>query len=194
MSGTARTTSTWRLATLGGVAGLAWAASLRSYMWQIGTDHEVTWTGTILTILASGGVAGAVLGWAEARRRAGRAARLRWFALAPFAFTVAAFARPGQLAALLDSGLGSGAIAVPAFAVLGGFALGSAGPRWGRIVAGILAAAGIGVIVSTVPTVGGDALALSTPRGLWAAILVGSLMLLAVCAASIPFRATSDVR
>ncbi|WP_062465158.1 hypothetical protein [Demequina soli] len=188
MNGYSGAASTWRLATVGTIAGVAWAASLRSYMWQIGTDHDVTWAGTFYAILASGGTAGALLGWAEARRRAGRTARLRWFALAPFTFAVFTMSLPGQLAALFQNGLGGGAIGVPMLAVLGGFALGTTGPRWARIVSGVLAVAFTAGIVATVPTVGGYLLALNTPRGLWTAILVGTLMILAALASSIPFR------
>lgn len=173
---------------LGAIAGLAWAAALRSYMWQIATTNEVTWLGTFIAILLPGAVAGALLGWAEARRRAGAFTRLRWFALAPFTFAVATFSLPGQITALFTNGLGGGAIGVPAIVVIGGFALGTVGPKWLRIVAGAIASAGIAGIVSTVPIVGGDQLALDTPRGLWAAILVATLMIVGAVAATIPFR------
>ena len=179
---------------LGVVAGLAWAAALRAYMWQIGTDHEVTWAGTFFGILLAGAVAGGLLGWADARRRDGTMRGHRWFALAPFAFALTTLSLPGQLQALISTGLGGGALGVPVIAVLGGFALGHVGAKWLRAVAAALALAGIAGLISTVPIVGGDALSLSTPRGLWVGILIGALMVLASAAASVPFAAPVDPR
>lgn len=188
LTGNASGPSPWSLAAIGAIAGLAWAAALRSYMWQIATDNEVTWLGTFIAILLPGSVAGALLGWAEARRRAGAVRRLRWFALAPFAFAVATFSLPGQLTALFTTGLGGGALGLPALVVLGGFALGKVGHPGVRIASGAVAVAGMAGIVSTVPIVGGEHLALGTPRGLWAAILVATLMIVGAIAATIPFR------
>lgn len=179
-------------AVWGAIAGVAWAAALRSYMWQIGSDHVVTWLGTFAAILLPGGVAGALLGWAEARRRAGASRGLRWFALAPFAFTVAALSLPGQLVALVTAGLGGGAVGVPVFVVLGGFAIGKVGPLALRVVAGVLSVAGIAGVVATVPLIGGFRLALTTPNGLWVALLVGSLLVVGAGASAIPFRRVEE--
>ncbi|MGB4777363.1 hypothetical protein, partial [Microbacterium sp.] len=166
---------------------VAWAAALRAYMWHISEVPHVDWAGTFVGILLPGAVCGALLGVAEARRRAGRRRGLRWFALAPMAFAVAALSFPGALWTFLTTGLGGGAVGVALLAIGGGFALGRTGPLWARIIVGILALLLLVGIVATVPTLGGDALALTEPRGAWVAVLVASLLALLALAGSIPF-------
>lgn len=177
----------WRLGALGALAGVAWAAALRAYMWHISEVPHVDWAGTFVGILLPGAVCGALLGVAEARRRAWRMRGLRWFALAPMAFAVAALSFPGALWTFLTTGLGGGAVGVALLAIGGGFALGRTGPLWVRIVVGILALLLLVGIVATVPALGGDALALTEPRGAWVAVLVASLLALLALACSIPF-------
>ncbi len=157
-------------------------------MWQISQVPHVDWVGTFATILLPGAVCGALLGVAEARRRAGLGHRLRWFGLAPLAFAVAPLLLPGALWTFLTTGLGGGAVGVALLAIGGGFALGRSGTLWARIVTGVLALVLFGGVVATVPLVGGARLALSEPRGAWVAVLVASLLAVLALASSIPFR------
>lgn len=61
-----------RLALIGAICGLAWAAGLRSYMTEVaGPESTVTWVGTMALILAPGVMVGGLLGWAEHLRRSG---------------------------------------------------------------------------------------------------------------------------
>lgn len=182
------------LGALGALAGVAWAAGLRSYMWQISEAPHVDWVGTFVAILLPGAVCGALLGVAEARRRAGLLRGLRWFALAPLAFAVAALSLPGALWTFLTNGVGGGAVGVAAMVIAGGFALGQSGPLWARIAAGVLALALTAGIVATVPAVGGAALALTGARGAWVAVLVASLLAVLALASSIPFRGVATER
>jgi hypothetical protein len=62
-----------RLILVGAVLGLAWAAALRGYMMQLaGPTSTFTFSGTFGIILPTGTLVGALLGWAEYQRRAGR--------------------------------------------------------------------------------------------------------------------------
>ena len=61
-----------RLTVIGAIAGLSWAAALRSYMAQLaGPLSHVDWLGTFVLILLPGVLVGAALGWAEHLRRTG---------------------------------------------------------------------------------------------------------------------------
>jgi hypothetical protein len=61
-----------RLMLVGGVVGLAWAASLRGFMMVLaGPDSTFTFAGTFEIIIPTGIVVGALLGWAEHQRRTG---------------------------------------------------------------------------------------------------------------------------
>ncbi|WP_396655922.1 hypothetical protein [Microbacterium sp.] len=182
----ARRGAVWRLGALGAVAGVAWAAGLRAYMAELESISTVSWVGTFVAILLPGAICGALLGVAEARRRAGRTRGLRWFALAPLAFAVVTLALPGALWTFLTTGLGGGALAVPVMGIAGGFALGQSGPLWSRIAAGVVSVLLLAGMIATVPTVGG--LPLTTPRGAWIAVLISSLLVVLAAASSIPFR------
>jgi len=184
----AQTRFDWKLGVIGGIAGLAWGAGFRSFMWQISPTPHVNWAGTFLGILLPGAVTGTLLGIAEARRRANRLRGLRWFALAPAAFAIAPMlSSPNFFVILVTTGLGGGAIGVAVLAVAGGFSLGT-GPLWARIVTGILAIALLVGVTLTVPSIGGPSLALTTARGAWVAVLVASFLAILAVASAIPFR------
>ncbi|MGC3994702.1 MAG: hypothetical protein QM779_11415 [Propionicimonas sp.] len=187
---TGRISQQWAFGGLGALGGVAWAAGLRAYMWQISGTPHVDWVGTFGAILLPGAVCGALLGVAEARRRSGVTRGLRWFALAPLAFAVAPLSIPGALWTFLTTGMGGGAVGVSLMAIGGGFALGRSGPAWSRMVTGVLALALFCGITATVPLIGGESLALTTPRGAWVAVLVATLLAVIALASSIPFRAT----
>ena len=176
--------SWWARAAVGAVCGLAWACALRAYMQQLaGFSSRFEWVGTFFAVLLPGLLVGAVLGGASALS-SDRRALLRWSAASPFLFAVFVFVLPGALITFLTTGLGGGAVGVPLAAVAGGYALG--GHRlWLRIVAAVSSAVLLAGIILTVPLVGG--LSLTEPQGAWAALLVGSLLVVAMLAASIPF-------
>ena len=172
----------------GALCGLAWSASLRAYMVELaGTTSAVEWAGTFLAVLLPGAVTGGLLAWAEVLRRRGVAGR-RWLSLAPLTFPVAAMSMPGALEGLLTQGLGGGAIAIPLFAIVGGYALSGLGPLAGRLVCSVVGAAFLAAIAVASPIVGGERLALTGPRGAWVAVLVCSLLAVLAAATSIPFR------
>ena len=189
---TAPISQQWSFGGLGALGGVAWASGLRAYMWQISATPHVDWVGTFAAILLPGAVCGALLGVAEARRQSGVTRGLRWFALAPLAFAVASLSLPGALWTFLTTGIGGGAVGVALIAIGGGFALGHSGPIWSRIVVGGLAFALFVGVIASVPLVGGESLALTTPRGAWVAVLVATLLAVIALASSIPFRAARD--
>ena len=99
---------------------------------------EVTWLGTFGWLLAPGVVVGGLLGWALYWRRHGGPPRARWLVLSPFLF--AALLLPPLVTLdfgnFLAGGIGGGTIAIPAFAVCGGYAI--AGDRtWLRVLAAL---------------------------------------------------------
>jgi hypothetical protein len=109
---------------IGGVCGLAWAAGLRGLMAEVApTGSHVEWVGTFAWILAPGVLVGVLLGWAEQLRRTGGRRGWRWLALAPLLFAGVVFSSPGAMRALLEDGIGGGALAVPLAGMLAGHAL-----------------------------------------------------------------------
>ena len=183
-----RDPSTRRLAALGALAGLAWAAGLRGYMAELaGPQSQVDWFGTFVLILSPGVVVGALLGAAEGIRRRGGRRGWRFIALAPLLFPVLALTPPGALQEFVRTGIGGGALALALTAMLGGFAVSGRGFRWARIVVGVVALAGLAFGVFAGPLVRPD-LALTDPRGAWVAILGTTLTALLALAASIPHR------
>jgi hypothetical protein len=177
------------LLAVGGVCGLAWAAGLRGFMAALaGSGSEVAWYGTFAQILLPGVITGVLLGWAEYLRRTGGRRGWRWLALAPLAFPLFVFATPQGLEALLEAGLGGGALAIPLFGMAGGYALSGRGPRWARITLGIAALAPIPVWAFTAPGFGA-AFAVTSARGAWVALFFYSFLATLALACSIPHRA-----
>jgi hypothetical protein len=180
------------LLAVGGVGGLAWAAGLRGFMAALaGSGSEVAWYGTFAQILLPGVITGVLLGWAEYLRRTGGRRGWRWLALAPLAFPLFVFATPQGLEALLEAGLGGGALAIPLFGMAGGYALSGRGPRWARITFGVLALAPIPVWAFTAPGFG-PAFAVTSARGAWVALFFYSLLATLALACSIPHRAVAS--
>ncbi|QJY47551.1 hypothetical protein [Pseudonocardia broussonetiae] len=170
---------------IGAVAGLAWATALRGLMVQVaGPESTVEWGGTVGGILLPGLVAGALLGAAEHLRRTGHPHR-GWLALAPLAFVVAT---PGVLVSVItDGGIGGGAIALPLLGIAGGWALGGRGPVAARVVAGALPVAGaVGWAVGA-PAIA-PALAVTTARGAWVAVLFAALLAVQSLGCAVPHR------
>ncbi|WP_420112986.1 hypothetical protein [Pseudactinotalea sp.] len=178
----------WRTAAVGAVCGLAWAGALRAVMAELAQPSRVAWSGTFAGVLIPGAVTGALLAVASARGAEDRTEHMRWFTLAPLAFVVGIVVQPGFFASLRGDGLGVGGLAFPALMIIGGFAVGGRGWGWLRAIGGVLAAAFVVALVVSLPMIAGPALALTEPRGAWVASLAASLTVLAVLAASIPFR------
>jgi hypothetical protein len=172
----------------GGLCGLAWAAGLRGFMSQVAAgESAVTWTGTFVWVLLPGVIVGALLGWAEHIRRTGGRRHWRWLALSPLLF--ASVLLPGLLhpGSALQDGIGGGAIGVPVFGIIGGFALSGRGRRWPRVLCGFVA---LLAIPSWALTAGDIApqLELTEPRGMWAALYYWSFLAVLMLASSIPQR------
>jgi hypothetical protein len=171
---------------VGGACGLAWAASLRGWMVQIaGKDSSFSWLGTFALILLPGAVVGALLGWAEYLRRTQRlwGRRQRWLVASPL-LLAGALLDPEIFHALITTGAGGGAIGVVMIGLLGGYALARRGPRWSRIVAGLLAL----IFIIGASQIGAEQAPLSTAHGAWVAVQVVSLLVVLCMACSIPHR------
>ena len=174
---------------IGVTCGIAWAAGFRSYMVELaGPASTFSWWGTFGSLLLPGAVAGGLLGWAEALRRAGGRRGWRWLALAPLAFAIAPLFMPGAITALLTQGLGGGAIAVALMGIGGGYAISRRGPLWARLVCGLVSAALAAALALTGPGIAGPSLAFTEPRGAWVAVLAASFIVVLALAASIPHR------
>lgn len=177
------------LTLLGGLCGLAWAAGLRGFMAQIvHEDSSVSWSGTFGWILLPGVAIGLLLGWAEHVRTTGGRRGWRWLALSPLLFAAILFSNPLDMLQIFEDGLGGGAVGVPLFGMAGGYAVSGRGPRSGRLVCGVLAAAVVPIWALTVESFAGPDLALTTPRGLWVALYYYSFMALLMLACAIPHK------
>lgn len=175
------------LVVVGAVCGLAWATGLRGLMAEIaGFDSTVGWGGTFAGILLPGVIAGALLGWAEYLRRSGGRRGWRWLALSPLVLA-AVVLTPSGVTALLEGGLGGGAIMVPLVGMLGGYALSGRGPVWARITGGAVVLASF-VAWAMVATTISASLALDTPRGAWVALFFYSYLAVLALACAIPHR------
>ena len=174
-----------RLIALGGLCGLAWASGLRGFMSQVAGDEAgVEWVGTFVWVLLPGVLVGALLGWAEYIRRTGGRPHWRWLALSPL--LLAAVLTPDPLG-VLEEGIGGGAIGVPLFGILGGYAIASRGRLVLRLIAGVLAFIFVPVWALTVGSFAPH-LTLDTPAGLWVALYFYSFMALLILACTIPHR------
>lgn len=182
------------LVVIGGLCGLAWAAGLRGFMAQIDyEDSNVTWTGTFGYVLLPGLLIGLLLGWAEHLRRKGGRRGWRWLALSPLLFTAVLFSEgPLEVLGIFENGIGGGAVGVPLYAMVGGYAVSGRGPLWSRIVSGALAVTVIPIWVLTVGSFAGPELAVTTARGLWVALYYYAFLALFMLAAAIPHRATAE--
>jgi hypothetical protein len=189
---------TWRrtasVVGFGALCGVAWASALRSVMSEVaGEESSVHWYGTFVQVLLPGALVGALLGrgWQLGRTLSRRRAQL--LAAAPMLFAAAMFVSPEVVSALsrgeplLEDGIGGGAIAIPLFAMAGGYAIGGH-RRWLRLVLGIVALVPIPAWAVAAP-VFGDEFALTTPRGLWLAVSFWTLIALLEIASATPHLA-----
>ena len=174
------------LTWVGAAAGFAWAGSLRGFMAEIvGDGSNASWLGTFGWVLLPGTLAGALLGWAERERRRGRPHRvLVW---SPLLFGAVLLPGLTDIGALLEDGIGGGAIAVPIVLIVGAFAL-SARQVWIRVVCTIVFVAALSVWSIAATAVGGAEFAVNTPYGAWATILYFGLLVTGALATSLPLR------
>jgi len=179
----------WIAGAVGALCGLAWAAALRAFMWEVAGDAaEVEWAGTFLLVLLPGAAIGALLAWAEHRRWTGPVPHRRWFVWSPMLFAAVLLQNPLDLAAGFEGGIGLAAVAVPATCMLGGYAIAGRGPRWVRGSCGLVTLSAILIWSLTAPDVGGSSMSLDNPHGAWAAVLYWGLLATFSMAAAIPHR------
>lgn len=182
-----------RLLLLGGLCGLAWSAGLRGFMAEVATVSRVEWAGTFGWILLPGVATGMLLAWAEHLRRDGGRPGWRWLACSPLLLAAVTLHRPWDLPRLFtEEPLGGGALGVALYGMAIGYALSGRGPRWGRLLAGIVASSAVPGWLLTVAGFGGPALAWSTPPGLWVALYFWSYLLLLGLASAIPHRPVAN--
>jgi len=180
--------------TLGAVVGLAWACALREFMAEVAGDESgVEWDLTFGYILLPGALIGALLGWAEVRRRRGEPPRWR-LVLAPFLFAAVLFSDPLHIGELFEDGIGGGTVGVPAIAVLGGSAISGRGRLWGRVVAGLLFLTGFTIWLLVATDVGGPSFSFSTVHGIWVSTLYESLLVVFALGASVAQRVPTAER
>jgi hypothetical protein len=148
----------------------------------------VHWVNTFGFILLPGVLAGALLGWGEHLRRTGGGPHRRLLSLSPLLFAAVLFSDPLDFSALLDDGIGGGALGVPLIGILGGYAVAGRGSPARRTAAGLIFVAGLTVWAVTATAVGGPGFALTTPHGLWATLLYWTLLISLALAAAAPMR------
>ena len=185
----------WVAGTVGALAGFAWAAALRAFMWEVAGDEAgADWAGTFLWVLLPGLAIGALLGWAEYRRWSGPVPARRWLIWSPMLFVAVLLQDPLDLLEGFEGGIGLAAVAVPAICMLGGYAIGGRGPLWVRALGGLVLLSAIPIWTLTATDVGGSSFSLTDPHGAWAAILYWGLLATFSMAAAIPHRAPVTAR
>ena len=178
-----------RWVVAGGIVGLAWACALRGFMAEVaGAESVVDWVGTFVFILLPGLVVGGLLGWAAHLRRMGDSRYRRRLAFSPLLFSAVLFSDPRDPLAIPEDGVGGGAIAVPLIAILGGYAVCGRGRVVLRALAGLVALLSVPTWALTATAVGGPEFALSTPHGLWAAVLYLGLLAVLALGTAIPLH------
>lgn len=178
---------------VGAVCGLAWAATLRAFMWEVAGDEAgVQWAGTFVWVLLPGTVIGMLLAWGEHRRWAGPVPHRRWLVWSPMLFAAVLLQDPVALLGGFDGGIGLAAIAVPAMCMVGGYALAGSGSPWLRGVAGLVALSAVPIWALTATDVGGPSLSVGSPHGAWAALLYWGLLASFSMAAVLPHAAGRD--
>jgi hypothetical protein len=87
-----------------------------------------------------------------------------------------------------ENPLGGGAIGVPLYGMVSGYALSGRGALWGRIVAGVVGLTAIPIWALTVTGFAGPLLAVTTPRGAWVALYYWSFLAVLAFGCAIPHR------
>lgn len=179
----------WIAMAVGALCGLAWASTLRAFMWEVaGDEATVDWAGTFLWVLLPGAAIGALLAWTEHRRWTGQVPPGRWVVWTPMLFGTVLLKDPLDLGEVFQSGIGLAAVSVPAICMIGGYAIAGQGARWVRVLCGLLLGSAIPIWVLTATGVGGPSMSLDKPHGAWAAVLYWGLLTTFSMAAAIPHR------
>ncbi|GAB3933854.1 hypothetical protein GCM10029976_041980 [Kribbella albertanoniae] len=170
-----------RSVALGALLGLTWAAGLRGWMTHVaGDESRYTWIGTFVCLLLPGLLTGGLLGLAQHLRQSEqRPPWARWLICSPLLFPVGVLAIPGAIPHLLRTGEGSSSIAVVLLAMLGAYALAGRGPKWWRIVCGVIGFALVPAMLAGT---------LSTPKNAWGGILFACMYVLLALACTIPLH------
>jgi len=166
---------------VGGLAGLVWAAGLRSWMAQlVGAESSFSWM-TFTLVLLPGLALGACLGWA-AHGRPTRTRTARWLAVSPLVLS-SALLDPAIFRLLVTTGEGGGALMVVMTALAGGFVLGRR--RWSvlRVLAAVVAVLGL-LLLTGIGTLAGP---MSTARGAWVSLFGLTHVLVLCVAATLPY-------
>jgi hypothetical protein len=169
-----------RLIALGALFGTAWAAGMRAWMQQFaGPESQFTWF-TFGALIVPAAITGALLGLAEHRRRQGLPHR--WFLLSVVPLALGPMTMPDAIPKLIHDGQGGAALGIVGFGLAGAYAMAGA-RRWLRVVLAV-PSAGLAVLFM----LGGwrPGMEITTPYGLWAAILLDSLYVCFAVAATIP--------
>jgi hypothetical protein len=172
----------------GAAIGLAWATSLRAWMAHLAIEFSdwprYTWEGTFLAVLLPAVLVGALIGldWQRCRTLRGRVPLVAW---SPLLLVVApALVSEDFIGTLIDSGEGSGAIAVVVIGMCGGLALSGRGPVWGRALAG-LAVVGVTAVMTLMLAFRGQVV---TASGVFGAVHLGVLLAWLAVGCSLPMR------
>jgi hypothetical protein len=178
-----------RTVLVGAGCGLAWSGALRGWMTALaGPESTVTWTGTVGGVLLPGTVVGGLLGWAQARRRAGSPPS-GWLVASPALLGLAPLAVPGVLQSLVTTGQGSGALGMVSLGMLAGYSLSGRGSRRSRAAAGVLGFAVVPAAWLAPPMT--PELDPTTPMGALAALTFTTLFVSLAVACAVPMRATT---
>ncbi|MBI1351433.1 MAG: hypothetical protein GC156_09970 [Actinomycetales bacterium] len=146
----------------------------------------MTWPGTFLFLLLPGVVVGLLLGLAEHLRRTTGNPRGRLLVWSPFAFAavlVVGIVRDGFH---VEGGIGTGAIGLPAFSIIGAYAL-AGRRRWARVACGLLVLVPVPILL-LLEVAGGTSVNFGDPRGVWMSVYLVTFIAVLMVATSIPLR------
>lgn len=133
-----------RRVLVGAFLGVAWGASLRTWMallaLEIGDTPRFTWLSTFGGVLLPATLMGALLGASAQIAETSDRKYWRWVILSPLLLIAGpVIFTKDFFTTLIKTGMGSGAIGVALIGMLGGFTFSGFGSRWTRWASGFLA-------------------------------------------------------
>jgi hypothetical protein len=128
---------------IGAFLGLAWGASLRTWMvllaLKFGDCPQFTWEGTFGAILLPAALMGALLGGGTYASESSGKKLWRWAILLPLLLVLGPIIFLNNfITGFVTTGIGGGAIGVALCGTLGGYAFSGFGTQWTRWVSGLL--------------------------------------------------------